>query len=73
MSAEQTQAQPQQLTFTFSGFTLDQVNIVLAGLRELPYKLTADLIAGITTVAQKQIDEHAAQQAAAAPTEAAQD
>jgi hypothetical protein len=66
------QAQP-QLSFAFSGFTLDQVNIVLAGLRELPYKLTADLIAGITNAAQKQIEEQqavkpAAGDAAEAPT-----
>lgn len=54
-------AQP-QISFAFSGFTLQQVNIVLAGLRELPYKLAADLIAGITNAAQKQINEHSAAQ-----------
>jgi len=62
--SEQAQApQAQPITFGFTGFTLDQVNIILAGLRELPYKLTAELIAGITTVAQQQIDAHAAAQA----------
>jgi len=43
----------------------------LAGPRELPYKMTADLIAGITNAAQAQINEFQEKQAAEAPQEPA--
>lgn len=46
-----------QPIFTFSGFSFDQVNIVLKALRELPYKESADLIHGITNATDAQIKE----------------
>lgn len=46
------------IQFAFSGFSLDQVNILLAGLKELPAKLSYDLIAGITSAANQQIEQY---------------
>lgn len=46
-----------QPTFTFSGFTVEQVNIVLSALKELPYKVSADLVHGITAAAEAQLKE----------------
>lgn len=40
-------------TFTFE-FTTDQVNVILAGLQELPFKMTHTLIQNILEQHQKQ-------------------
>lgn len=64
MLAETTKST--QPTFAFSGFTLEQVNLVLNGLRELPHKLVHELVTGITNVAQGQLKDHNDKKAAEA-------
>jgi hypothetical protein len=65
-------ATKQPLLFSFSGLTLDQVNIILAGLGEVPFKLSSPLIQGIKEVAQLQIDAYNASQEAASEQNSAE-
>lgn len=51
---------------------VSKVNVVLAGLRELPYKVSADLIHSITAQAQREVDKHSDFLASAQATEPTQ-
>jgi hypothetical protein len=45
-----------QLAFTISDLSLEQVNLILGALSELPFKVSSPLISKIQADAQRQID-----------------
>ena len=57
-----------QITFTFTNFTLEEANYILAGLQELPGKICNPISAKIKQQAEEQIAQMQAAQAAPADT-----
>lgn len=47
---------PINISITLSNLNLDEINLILGSLSELPFKVSSALIAKISDSAQKQID-----------------